>query len=274
MSANISSLVGYGVSSDSDSDGEADDDNVKEMSEDKVGDGSRKGRAEDRKCRNLLLESGSGSSESDSETEQEGQDNSETPAAEPVPCVVVKTPAAPPDSRSITQKLPPPPLGAPGLSAGGLPSGSSVFANPFRDRAEEHLNVLRKHVPLTLEPRPSQIGGRKMCISYRRDGRCRFGISCKFAHDSDLQTFNGQGLSANNDGCSANQLGNLATSHGAPDCHQNVPFLSQTCPHQDPDPKGGPGRKRKVGLSNTLIPPKRALKQYASQREGEKVTPS
>ncbi|KAG5848262.1 hypothetical protein ANANG_G00096610 [Anguilla anguilla] len=186
MSANRSSLVGYGLSSDSDSDAEGDEANIKEMSEDGVGDGSGRGGAEDSKGRNLLLESASGSSESDSEPEQGEQDAPRTPAAEPAPRVVATAPAAAPDPRTL--KLPPPPLGALGLPAAGLPSGSSVFANPFRQRAEEHLNVLRKHVPLTLEPRPSQIGGRKMCISYRRDGRCRFGIGCKFAHDSDLQT--------------------------------------------------------------------------------------
>lgn len=223
-----------------------------------------------------MLESGSGSSESDSEPEQEGQDNLVTPAAESALRVVATAPSVPSDSRSVTHKLPPPPLGARGLSVGGLSSGSSVFANPFRERAEEHLNVLRKHVPLTLEPRPSQIGGRKMCISYRRDGRCRFGISCKFAHDSDLQTSDGRGSSTDNEGGGGggNQRGNLATSHGAPDCPQNAPFLSQPCLDQDPDPEGGPGRKRRVGLSNTLIPPKRALKQFATQRERERLTPS
>ncbi|KAJ8335978.1 hypothetical protein SKAU_G00393210 [Synaphobranchus kaupii] len=265
MSANISSLVGYGLSSDSDSDREGDEGNIKEMTVDGVRDGRRTGGSEERKGRNLLLESGSGSSESDSEPEQEDQ---ATPAAGSAPRIVAKTPTVPPDPRSLAHKLPPPPLGAPGQSAGGLPSGSSVFANPFRARAEERLNALRKHVPLTLEPRPSQIGGRKMCISYRRDGRCRFGISCKFAHDSDLQTFppaaEGRGPSADQE----------TASHGAPDRHHNAPFLSRPCPDRDPDPEVGAGRKRRVGLSNTLIPPKRALKQYATQRERDRVTPS
>ncbi|XP_064190935.1 uncharacterized protein si:ch211-113e8.11 [Anguilla rostrata] len=285
MSANRSSLVGYGLSSDSDSDAEGDEANIKEMSEDGVGDGSGRGGAEDSKGRNLLLESACGSSESDSEPEQGEQDAPRTPAAEPAPRVVA---AAPPDPRTLAHKLPPPPLGAPGLPAAGLPSGSSVFANPFRQRAEEHLNVLRKHVPLTLEPRPSQIGGRKMCISYRRDGRCRFGIGCKFAHDSDLQTAappvaegRGPGADHHHDvaggaGGGGNQRGDSAASHATPDRRRdrNAPFPSQPHPDQDTDPEGGPGRKRRVGLSNTLVPPKRALKQYATQRERERVTPS
>ncbi|KAJ8410934.1 hypothetical protein AAFF_G00179690 [Aldrovandia affinis] len=270
MSANINSLVGYGLSSDSDSDGEGGKGNIKEPSEDEVRHSRREGEMVERRGRNLLLESGSGSSESESEPE--------TPAAEPALRIVAMTPAVPPDARSIGHKLPPPPLGAPRLSASGALSGSSVFANPFRERAEEHLNMLQKHVPLTLEPRPSQIGGRKICISYRRDGRCRFGSSCKFGHDSDLQTFipaaEGRGPSTDRDISASNHRGNLTASHAPSDCHHNAPFLSQPCVDQKPDPDGGPGRKRRVGLSDTLTPPKRALKQYASQRERERVTPS
>ncbi|KAJ8281290.1 hypothetical protein GJAV_G00065860 [Gymnothorax javanicus] len=261
MSVNRSSLVGYGLSSDSDSDAESNEGTIEETADDGGGDESRKGTGQaERTGRNFLLESGSGSSSSDSEPEQEVEDGVETPAAVPAPRIPAPTAAPPPDSQSVAPKLPPPLLGVAGQPAGAIPAGSSVFANPYRERAEEHLNVLRKHVPLTLESRPSQIGGRKMCIAYRKDGRCRFGISCKFAHDSDLQTSEGRGPGAEG------TLGNLATP--------NPPFPPQQCPDQEGDPEEGAGRKRRVGLSNTLIPPKRALKQYATQREKERVAPS
>ncbi|KAI1887609.1 hypothetical protein AGOR_G00192080 [Albula goreensis] len=273
MSANVNSLVGYGLSSDSESDGEGDDGNSREISEDGVRDG-RSGEVEERKCRNFLLESGS----SESESEQEDQVEPETPTAELTPRVIATKPSTPTHTRPLSHKLPPPPLGASGLWSGEAVSSSSVFANPYRERAEEQLNMLQKHVPLTLEPRPSQIGGRKICIAYRRDGRCRFGSSCKFAHDSDLQTFtpttDNQGPITDRESGNGNHRGNLATSHVAPECHQNSHFLSQPCVDQELDLEGDQGRKRRVGLSDTLVPPKRAMNQYTLQRERERMTPS
>lgn len=106
-----------------------------------------------------------------------------------------------------------------------------------------------------------------MCVSYRKDGRCRFGIKCKFAHDSDLQT-----------------------PVNPADCH---PAVSKEAPGSQPAESqagGGSGnlqqetkeeesggqqaKKRRVGLSNTLIPPKRAMKQYAMHRDREQINMS
>ncbi|XP_018591166.2 uncharacterized protein LOC108924339 [Scleropages formosus] len=186
------------------------------------------------KIRNFLLESRSGSSESDSEPDPEPQ------AAPDVPEKSVANPSSLP-AQSLGRRLPPPPS--------AVLSGSSVFANPFREQTAERLSILEKHVPLTPDARPSQIGGRKMCISYRRDGRCRFGSSCKFAHDSDLQR------------PVPLQGGAVNGPHGNP---------SNSIPTTERDwegPQGESRKKRRVGLSDTLLPPKRALKQYDSQRK-------
>lgn len=197
------------------------------------------------KTRNFLE---SGSASSDSDPEEPGPFSSRFQAAS-------SHPTPPPASlgSATSNKLPPPRLNA--------CSDSSVFSNPFKAQADQKLSALQKHVPLTMQAKPSQIGGKRVCVSYRKDRRCRFGIKCKFAHDSDLQT--------------------LATPS---DCHP--PVIDQTPVSENAEshthgPSGGGSQtsttveehkvKRRVGLSNSLIPPKRAMKQYAMQRERERI---
>lgn len=218
-----------------------------------------------RRTRNLLLEAGSGSSESDSDSSQE----KEEPESSSLPLLTSKTPAFSAacrpslpslslDSRNPT-KLPPPSL--------NTCSDSSVFANPFKAQADQRLSALQKHVPLTVHTKPSQIGGKKVCVSYRKDGKCRFGIKCKFAHDSDLQSPAfptdchppAKGETQGSDQAASNEDGG-STKHQ----------LQETKEEES----GGHMKKRRVGLSNTLIPPKRAMKQYAVQRSRERMNMS
>lgn len=241
----MNSLVGYGVSSGSESEGDAGEDVNKPTSPDgDVRDGQ--------KGRNFLLEAGSASSESEPEEEEEETQPplAPTPAA---PLTAARTPLLPPPPLS-SPKLPPPSLGA--------TSRSSVFANPFKAQADQKLNALQKHVPLTLQARPSQIGGKRMCVAYRKDGRCRFGIKCKFGHDSDLQS---SIIPSEHDPPSADDVSGRDADRGARRSFQH---------HRGGDEdetEGQQGRKRRVGLSNNLIPPKRAMKQYAMQKERERV---
>ncbi|XP_029950048.1 uncharacterized protein LOC115390348 [Salarias fasciatus] len=236
----MNSLVGYGLSSDSDSDASG---SVKDDEPD-VEEG-----ATVKRTRNFLLESGSASSGS----EEEDPERSSPPPPHP--------PAYPPASvRQRPLPTPPPPnpnrLPSPPLNAC---ADSSVFSNPFRAQAEQKLSALQKHVPLTMQAKPSHIGGKRMCVSYRKDGRCRFGIKCKFAHDSDLQT-----------------------TAAPSDCHPSVneeaaaqaEEEARSQETKEEQSEGQQGKKRRVGLSNTLIPPKRAMKQYTMQREREQINMS
>ncbi|XP_072318378.1 uncharacterized protein [Eucyclogobius newberryi] len=212
----MNALVGYGVSSDSDSDAS---DETHSKSQEVC-------RDEPVKSRNFLLEADSGSASSGSEEAEE------------------ERPSAPRGLPSPTlNKLPPPSL--------QTCSDTSVFTNPFKVQADQKLSALQKHVPLTEQARPSHIGGRRVCVSYRKDGRCRFGIKCKYAHDSDLQTQPSD--------CPL-QTGREPRA-GARGARGFLPDTEKS--------EGQKGTKRRVGLSNTLIPPKRAMKQYAMQREKE-----
>ncbi|KAI2668338.1 hypothetical protein ROHU_012927 [Labeo rohita] len=230
----MNSLVGYGVSSESEDEEKGDDNSKKSFKKTEC-------TVEKTKSRNFLLESESPSSESESAPESEDQE--EPPTADSS----ISEHLPPLSVRPHTHKLPPPPLG--GSSSGGALTGSSVFANPFKELAEERLNVLQKHVPLTLQARPTQIDGKRICVAYRKDGRCRFGSRCKFAHDSDLQS----NRTVTSDNAPKD---NTADNHVPPaSCEEDT----ETNGEKDNEQR----KKRRVGVNDSLIPPKRALKQYA-----------
>ncbi|XP_067837969.1 collagen alpha-1(VII) chain [Heptranchias perlo] len=132
-------------------------------------------------------------------------------------------------------RLPPPEL------EGGRGQAPGVFANPFAQERRQRLSLLEKHVRLTVRDRPERAGGRPVCLAYRRDGRCRYGSNCKFSHDSDL-----------------------------PDPPPPEPWAGPPPGEEGegPEPPAQRGRKR-PGLSPTLVPPKRSLKNYRAQRAKE-----
>lgn len=226
----MNALVGYGLSSESDSDGDASDEHSKLR--------SSQDDEPAKKSRNFLLEADSGSSDSE---ELEEEERPAAPITHDAPRGGLPSPSLSPK----TNKLPPPSL--------QTCSDTSVFTNPFKAQADQKLSALQKHVPLTEQARPSHIGGRRVCVSYRKDGRCRFGIKCKYAHDSDLQT-------------------SPFDSHLNPgkEVHAGACTAQGSFQHDTEEKaEGQQVKKRRVGLSNTLIPPKRAMKQYAMQREKE-----
>ncbi|KAM6942047.1 uncharacterized protein PEZ65_003985 [Lycodopsis pacificus] len=244
----MNSLVGYGVSSESDSDGDVEDANNGGVCSLRETGGEASAV---KKTRNFMLESGSASSESDPEPSS-SPPHPQKPAYSAARRRAV--PSSPPGFLA-SHKLPPPSL--------NTSSDSGVFANPFKAQAEQKLSALQKHVPLTMQAKPSQIGGKKVCVSYRKNGRCRFGIKCKFAHDSDLQTDSHQPVSEETPGSGQAESRAGGSRGGA---SQN---LQQT--KEEEESGGQQMKKRKVGLSNTLIPPKRAMKQYATQRDREQL---
>ncbi|MCJ8730169.1 hypothetical protein PDJAM_G00180990 [Pangasius djambal] len=227
----MNSLVGYGVSSESEDEEETQ---------------SAAAKNEEKKSRNFLLESESASSESGSESERDEEQEEERA---PVSVRSSSELPVPPTVGSASNKLP-----SPALGRFCVPAGSSVFANPFKERDEQKLNALQKHVPLTSQARPTHIGGKKVCVAYRKDGRCRFGIRCKFAHDSDLQQ------SAAEPSDSDSDANNTATH--TPACRESAVERDR----EDEEENHSRRKKHRVGVSDSLIPPKRALKQYAMQR--------
>ncbi|XP_004065797.1 uncharacterized protein LOC101168094 [Oryzias latipes] len=246
----MKSLVGYGVSSDSDSENETRDRTCDRLGSIKeTGEKTTAGQ----EGRNFLLESELTSSESEPEYEDP------EPSSPPHPKTAASVPReptlpAPSFGSHNPNRLPPPPLKS--------SSDCSVFANPFKAQVDQKLIALQKHVPLTMQPKPSQIGGRKMCVSYRKDGRCRFGIKCKFAHDSDLQTVT---ASSSHDPPGREEPSGATQAPGQRSQNPRLEFKEE---------EEQPAKKKRVGLSNTLIPPKKAMKQFSLQRSREQINTS
>ncbi|XP_029994383.1 uncharacterized protein LOC115422271 [Sphaeramia orbicularis] len=247
----MNSLVGYGVSSDSDSDPE-DVNNTNSSTQKELA---------VTKTRNFLLESGSASSDSEEEDPQLSSPPAKTLTPEPAPSAASQSTLPAPSLASPTSnKLPPPPL--------HTSIDSSVFANPFKAQADQKLSALQKHVPLTIEAKRSHIGGKRVCEAYRKNGRCRFDTKCKFAHDSGLQT--PVIPTDSHSSARAEARGSSEARSGA------IGSNSQSSQQEtaEEESEGQKVKKRRVGLSNSLIPPKRALKQYAMQKDRERINMS
>lgn len=147
---------------------------------------------------------------------------------------------------------------------------TSVFTNPFVEAEKAKSAILEKHVKMTPTLDDTKmINGRKICWNYRK-GRCRFGHNCTFAHDSDLHR-------------SAAELEAIRTPQETVICQTH--FNNQKIYHingdnHDDNNKDNDNdddeidqennqmikRKKRPGLSQSLIPGKKVLKMYKAQQ--------
>lgn len=108
---------------------------------------------------------------------------------------------------------------------------NSVFSNPFRAREERKKAVLERHVEMTTKQEDQRmIGGKKVCWNFRK-GRCRFGSKCTFAHDSDVAASSKE---ETNEQDTSNDVVAVAKNMNA--------------------------KKKRPGLSDNLVPGKKAMK--------------
>ncbi|XP_044153865.1 uncharacterized protein LOC122940978 [Bufo gargarizans] len=141
-------------------------------------------------------------------------------------------------------------LPAPCLSNQSGLSSSSVFSNPFQDEKQAQLSILERHVKLS--DGNWARGGKGVCLAYQRDGRCRYGTKCKYSHSSDLPqgstAFSQRPIVVNNSSNKVLEMQSLASGE-----------------EQVEEPQSDKGKRKKPGLSDTLVPPKRSLKNYQKQ---------
>lgn len=154
----------------------------------------------------------------------------------------------------VSSPSPLPSFRLPAPCLGGL-SSSSVFSNPFQDEKQAQLSILERHVKLS-DGNWSK-GGKSICLAYQRDGRCRYGTKCKYSHGSDLPQ--GSAAPAQRE-IAGNDLSNkVLEAHGLGSGEEHVE-----------EPQNDKGKRKKPGLSDTLIPPKRSLKSYQKQLSTER----
>ncbi|XP_034182189.1 uncharacterized protein LOC117605227 [Osmia lignaria lignaria] len=132
---------------------------------------------------------------------------------------------------------------------------TSVFSNPFVEAEKAKSAILEKHVKMTPTLDDTKmINGRKICWNYRK-GRCRFGHNCTFAHDSDLHR-------------TAAELEAIRIPQETVICQTQYNGQVSINDDDEVDQENNQMNKRKKrpGLSQSLIPSKKVLKMYKAQQ--------
>lgn len=136
---------------------------------------------------------------------------------------------------------------------------NSVFKNPFRIKEDQKKAVLERHVEMTVKHEDQRtIDGKKVCWMFRK-GRCRFGSKCTFAHDSDVKQRS-----------SVSQQLTDTSGSGATDSEKfrQISAVNVSTPKFDYDEEDNSDAviecnkrtKKRPGLSNGLVPGKKAMK--------------
>lgn len=132
---------------------------------------------------------------------------------------------------------------------------SSVFFNPFLAEEKKKLSVLEKHVQLSEgKSEEDKHKSKKICFKFQK-GRCKLGDRCKFSH----------GMA---------DTGAMNSETEKPREPSLAPSISTSGARYEPDEEEESWelkkKKRKSGVTDSLVPPKRAMSAYEKQRLNEK----
>ena len=164
----------------------------------------------------------------------------------------VDTKTEPEDDTETVARLPNP------LAAVSLPSAtgndvSSVFVNAFKVAEQAKHSILEQHVKMTAEQIRESRLKKKVCYNFQK-GKCRFGSKCKYSHGDDH-------IMANR--ASGENVGGDVVRQVQPDQNTNFP------PETDDD-GNVIKRKRRAGVTNNLLPTKKARATLDKQRAQER----
>ena len=164
---------------------------------------------------------------------------------------------------SSSEKLPPPALGGSFTSA--VPG--SVFLNPFQKAEQAKQSVLEKHVKMTnyveeeetKEKRKKRAKDkRKLCHRFLK-GNCKYGHKCRFSHDLGPKP--------------EDEVSDTSTSTDKHANYGNRSWLEvdkESSLNDDDSYMTEAKRKKRVGVGDHLVPPKKAMKVLEQQRASER----
>ncbi|CAL4165770.1 unnamed protein product, partial [Meganyctiphanes norvegica] len=154
-------------------------------------------------------------------------------------------------------------------------SSASVFYNPFHEEQKEKNSILEKHVKMTENPKDViVINGKRICWTYRKKGRCRFGRNCKFAHDTELlipdESKQNQepDLSSNTSKKSKEKSKKALNKKKQGTVIYNEPSYG-VCTETESSIEETIKKKKRPGLSQNLTPGKKVMKNYQEQQSKE-----
>uniref|UniRef100_A0A6M2DI71 C3H1-type domain-containing protein n=1 Tax=Xenopsylla cheopis TaxID=163159 RepID=A0A6M2DI71_XENCH len=125
----------------------------------------------------------------------------------------------------------------------------SVFSNAFTQEELAKKAILEKHVKMVSTPDKTRtINGKNICWNYRK-GRCRFGHTCKFAHDSDIRH-------------TEEELKEMNKIQSTVLCESSDALAPPKNIIKDSVIK----KKKRPGLTQSLIPSKKVMKLYAAHK--------
>ncbi|RUS87642.1 hypothetical protein EGW08_004565 [Elysia chlorotica] len=181
-----------------------------------------------------------------------------------------------------TERLPNPLLGGlcndklPGLNeAASSRIGTCVFVNPFAEAEQAKFQILEKHVKLTAAA-PKKPAHQPVCWKFKK-GRCHMGKNCRFFHDMESQRVEteGDGTPETN-GTSPPANTNTHPSGSDRMTYHPAAYFDARRRPLPPDPEdedhymSGMRKKKRYGVADNLLPPKKAFESLQRQRAKER----
>ncbi|GFS02552.1 radiation-resistant protein [Elysia marginata] len=152
--------------------------------------------------------------------------------------------------------------------------GTCVFSNPFAEAEQAKFQILEKHVKLTAAA-PKKPAHQPVCWKFKK-GKCHMGKNCRFFHDIESQRIESEGddLPSETNGALP-----LPTSHPAIAdrlAYHPAAYMDARRRSLPPDPEdedhymSGMRKKKRYGVSDNLLPPKKAFESLQRQRAKER----
>ena len=138
------------------------------------------------------------------------------------------------------------------------PGVSSVFVNAFKVAEQAKHSILEQHVKMTAEQiKESRMKKKQVCYNFQK-GKCRFGSRCKYSHGDNISSSGDKpGEGTPNDGVRRDRRSFTRSPKFPQEAETN-------------DDGEVVMRKRRAGVTNNLLPAKKARDSLDKQRAQER----
>ncbi|KAH9515140.1 hypothetical protein Btru_019317 [Bulinus truncatus] len=161
----------------------------------------------------------------------------------------------------VTEKLPSI------IEAAKMRIGTSVFMNPFEEAEQAKNQMLEKHVKLT-QAVPRKPGHQPICWKFKK-GKCHMGKNCRFFHDPESRILQESKLSQPETQSSDSIHHPVYHSSAYSDASHRE--MNKEEDNDDDDSYLATMKKKKrYGVCDNLVPPKKAFESLQRQREKER----
>ncbi|XP_061179688.1 uncharacterized protein LOC133205563 [Saccostrea echinata] len=132
----------------------------------------------------------------------------------------------------------------------------SVFTNPYEQAEQAKNTVLEKHVKMVERNIPKGKAG-QVCFKYKK-GKCPYGKNCRYSHDLSSELISKPPA--------------MTEEKSVFDFHHHSVTVQKIEPELEDDDNymANAKRKKRSGITDNLLPPKRALKSLDKQRQTER----